>query len=107
MMSISEGLEIPPEPLEIKEQILREAREWGSLDKAHIWGKNRLQSYLWSRWKSRLRERGYTWQEFLRVMKLASTAALHWAEGRITWEEFVNQVIWLINTGARPGRLVG
>jgi len=43
-MLVSEGLEIPPEPIEIREQILGEAG--GGLERAHALSRNRLPGIL-------------------------------------------------------------
>ena len=41
----------------------------------------------------KLREEGFTWQKFLKLMKYRTGDAILWANGRITWEDFMNNVL--------------
>lgn len=91
-------LEIPPEPEEIRQSILalrsrlgpNRGIDWDSLA---VWGGNRLQQYLWTKWRMELRPKGFTWQKFLKLMKYRTGDAILWANGRISWEKFVKGVL--------------
>lgn len=41
----------------------------------------------------KLREEGFTWQKFLKLMKYRTGDAILWANDRITWEDFMNNVL--------------
>jgi len=91
-------LKIPAEPKEIHKYILalrsrlgpNEGIDWDSLA---VWAGNRIPQYLWTEWKIELRELGFTWQSFLKLMKYRTSDAILWANGRISWEDFLNNVL--------------
>lgn len=92
------NIKIPAEPDEVKKKILDlretldsdERIDWDSLS---VWYGNRIPQYLWNSWKDELREKGYSWQKFLRLMKYRTDDAILWARGSISWEDFANRVI--------------
>ncbi len=98
MKTLERKLEIPPEPKKIQESILAlrsrlspsSGIDWDSLA---VWAGNRIPQYLWAKWKMKLREEGFTWQRFLKLMKYRTADAILWANGRISWEDFVNKVL--------------
>jgi hypothetical protein len=98
MKTLERKLEIPPEPKKIQESILAlrsrlspsSGIDWDSLA---VWAGNRIPQYLWAKWKMKLREEGFTWQRFLQLMKYRTADAILWANGRISWEDFVNKVL--------------
>jgi len=97
------SLPLPPEPEDVK-AFIKEVRsrfseagasgddiDWDSLA---VWYLNKLPSYLWKYWKECLEKRGYSWQRFLKVIKLHTNDAIRWAinEG-VAWEDFVRNVM--------------
>jgi hypothetical protein len=103
------GLSVPREPTEIKELILAvRARlgtgddiEWDSLA---VWSFNRLPKYLWLCWKDELKERGITWQRFLRILRLKTADIIAWGlKDSISWEELVKRLEDAINSYSRRG----
>ena len=106
-------LRIPPEPRDIK-AFIREVRgrlgasgvsddiDWDSLA---VWYLNKLPSYLWRHWKTVLEGHGYTWQRFLKVIKLHTNDAVLWAlSGELSWREFIENVATTLKRYAKPPR---
>ena len=63
--------------------------DWGPLS---VWYGNLIPKYIWASWKLPLKQGGYTWQKFLRLMKYRTDDALLWIEEMILWEDFLNRV---------------
>ena len=96
------NLPFPPEPEDVK-AFIREVRDrlrststsgddidWDSLA---VWYLSKLPSYLWRHWKISLEKCGYTWQRFLKVIKLHTNDAILWAiNGELEWYEFLERV---------------
>jgi len=92
------GLSVPNEPIEIKEliQVVR-ARLGGDADldwdSLAVWVFNRLPKYLWNEWGNELRQRGITWQRFLRILRMHTLDMVEWAlKGSMPWPELVRRV---------------
>ncbi len=93
---------IPPEPKTLKKQLQIQKKEIGQkFDSLTIWFGNKLPSYLWKEggWSIKLKEEGYNWQGFLKVLSLHKKDLIHWSAGSMTWKELLNQ---LQNTIADP-----
>jgi hypothetical protein len=91
-------LKAPPEPAEVYEFIKRVRSLMGpsgsiDWDPLAVWAGSSIQKYLWSFWKGELKNKGFTWQEFLKLMKYRTDDAILWFYGKISWEEFVKRVI--------------
>ena len=87
---------IPPEPTDIKdamkelmEKMIGEPWDWQSLA---VWYGNKLPQYLWTRqdWKSELTKKGWRWQSFLSLLSKHTHEIIRWANGEISWREFIN-----------------
>ena len=96
--SKSSSLDIPPESDEIRRFIKAVREQLGPTsgvdwDSFAVWAGNKIPQYLWATWKEELKSRGITWPKFLRVMRYRTGDAIRWFYGRITWEEFVEEVI--------------
>lgn len=96
---LMEELSTPPEPIQIKKQILEVKASLGEgggidWDSLAVWYGNRIPRYLWSEcgWKSVLSGVGFTWQRFLKLMKYHTTDMVLWVGGGISWEEFMQKL---------------
>jgi len=95
------NLPLPPEPEDIK-AFTKEVRgkfkeSWAGddidQDSLAVWYLNKIPSYLWKYWKSELEREGYTWQRFLKVIKLHTNDAVLWAlDDRLSWNTFIENV---------------
>lgn len=63
-----------------------------------VWAGNQLPKYLWSKWKEELKAGGFTWQSFLKILRLRTDIILNWFNGLLPWDEFVIQTIELLNS---------
>jgi len=102
------GLKVPREPVEIKEfiQVVR-ARLGGGADVDYdflaVWAFNRLPKYLWNEWKDELKQRGTTWQKFLRILRVHTLDMVEWAlRGSMPWPELVRRVEESIDRYSAP-----
>ena len=95
------GLSVPREPVEIKELMRTVRARMGCEDNRNdidydslaVWSFNRLPKYLWEHWKSDLKERGITWQKFLRILKLHTLDMIEWAlRDSMSWSELVRKI---------------
>lgn len=89
---------VPKEPIEIKKQILELRNTWGSNSRIDwnslaVWYGNRIPQYLWNAWREELRKKGFTWQEFLKLLRYRTDDALLWVAGKISWENFVKKIL--------------
>ena len=111
------NLQTPPEPTDIK-QFIKEVRsrassgnvsgddiDWDSLA---VWYLNKLPSYLWRHWKGKLEKEGYTWQRFLKVVKLHTNDAIMWAlTEKLSWEAFVQNIVLTLKRYSKTGIRTG
>jgi len=92
------GFRTPKEPEDIKKKIMYARSQHKGYRRALIGIE--VPSYLWSHWKGELKNRGYAWSEFLKLMKdVGETTS--WAFGKLSWEDFVRKVVLSIE-GAHP-----
>ena len=59
----------------------------------YIWSGNQLPLYLWEKWRNDLNKKGFSWQSFLRIIKSRNYEAILWAHEKISWNEFVSELI--------------
>lgn len=95
------GFRVPEEPKEIKDLIrLVRTRMGGEIGKNNIdydsfsvWSFNRLPKYLWEQWKDELKERGITWQRFLKILRLHTVDMVEWAlYDRLGWTDLIEKI---------------
>lgn len=91
-------LKIPEGSKEVKKFIQAVRSQLGESDTINwdslaVWAGNRIPQYLWSKWRTELKKRGFTWQKFLRLMKYRTDDAILWTYNRISWTDFVEKVI--------------
>ena len=92
-------LEVPEEPIDIKSAIKHVRKIYGDesnvkYDSLAVWAFNRLPAYLWRKWSAELKSMGYTWQKFLRVLRLRTDDMVAWAlTESLDWNEFINRVV--------------
>lgn len=97
------NLRIPPEPKDVK-LFIKEVRSRASAevtsrndidwDSLAVWYLSKLPSYLWKQWKNELEKEGYTWQKFLKVIKLHTNDTVLWAlKEEISWDVFAKRVM--------------
>ena len=89
-------LSIPPEPKLFKKQAKeqKQNKEW-DIDSIFLWFGNKLPSYLWKDggWSKPLKEEGYDWQSFLKVLSLHKKEMISWSWNSISWKDFLNKLI--------------
>lgn len=56
-----------------------------------VWSGNQLPKYLWNAWKDDLKSEGFTWQSFLKILRLRTDIVLQWFHDMILWDDFVRQ----------------
>lgn len=91
----------PPEPKEVKAwmQELKNTTfsdptiDW---DSYVVWAGNQLPKYLWSQWKDELKPLGFTWQKFLKLLRLRTDNMLLWYRGVMPWPRLVGTITELI-----------
>jgi len=86
---------IPPEPVTLKKQFQAQKSNDGSkFDSLVLWFGNKLPSYLWKEggWSFTLKEEGYNWQGFLKILSLHKKELIRWSAGSMTWNELLVQV---------------
>lgn len=86
---------IPPEPTVLKKQSQKQKneKEW-DIDSLSLWFGNKLPSYIWKEggWSKNLKEEGYTWQGFLKILSLHKKEMIHWSRDAISWREFLTKL---------------
>ncbi len=85
----------PPEPITLKKQSkeLSNEKDW-KVDSLVAWFGNRLPSYLWkeSGWSKPLKEQGFNWQSFLKILSLHKKDMISWSRDSITWNELLLKI---------------
>lgn len=98
-MAISQSLPTPPEPKDVRNRIIDVSKILGpgdeiDWDSQAVWAFNALPKYLWENWGPQLKPMGFTWQRFLKLLKLHTNDMILWAlREAMTWEDFVRGVI--------------
>jgi hypothetical protein len=93
-------MELSPigEPVHIKNRIKQIGKVMCSSNDANchkviVWSNNELVKYLWDAWSEKLKVHGYSWQKFLKILKLMTGDIILWAiKDSITWDELLNRV---------------
>lgn len=90
-------LTIPNEPTDIKKmaQVEKLGVEW-NIDSLIAWVGNSLPKYLWTtcNWGIVLKKRGYTWQNFLKILSLHHKGNIAlWLRGKMAWKDLIESVI--------------
>jgi hypothetical protein len=94
-------LSAPPEPADIKTWMkhVHQMMYVGpgvNWEPAVIWAGNRLPKYFWDHWKAELKQRGFTWQMFMRVMRYRTDNILLWYRGSLPWSKLVGTIVELV-----------
>jgi hypothetical protein len=96
------NLSIPKEPKDVKEWINSFERrgrtpgiDWASLN---VWYGNQLPKYLWHEWKDELKQAGFNWQKFLKILKYRTDQIILWSNNKMSWEGLVKEIIKLVNS---------
>ncbi len=84
-------LRIPPEPLLLKKQSEEQKDNAWDIDSLSLWFGNRLPTYLWNDagWSTPLKEEGYNWQSFLKILSLHKKEMIRWSRNALSWKEFL------------------
>lgn len=95
-------LKIPKEPKEILTQMENIRAQMGpsiiDWDSFAVWYGNQLPKYLWNEWKEELKQRGFTWQKFLKLLRMRTDTILAWFKGIRKWEDTAKDIINLIES---------
>ena len=58
-----------------------------------VWSNNELPKYLWDRWSNVLKHHGYSWQKFLKALRLTTRDMILWAlKDSLTWDELIERI---------------
>ena len=85
----------PPEPVVLKKQSKEQKNERGwKMDSLVLWFGNRLPSYLWKEggWSKPLKDEGFSWQSFLKILSLHKKDMIQWSRDSITWNELLFKI---------------
>jgi hypothetical protein len=88
-------LKIPPEPKILKEQFLAQKKNIElKIDSLTVWFGNKLPSYLWKEggWSKPLKQEGYNWQSFLKVLALHKKDMIRWSWNSLSWKDFLHKL---------------
>lgn len=95
-------LNIPKEPRGIRERMKVVRKQMGASDidwdSFAVWHGNQFPQYLWHEWKNELKTRGFTWQKFLRLLRMRTDTVLAWFKGIRAWEDTAQDIIDLIES---------
>jgi len=98
---------LPEEPKDVKEMIKSVRAMLGGdgnvdYDSLSVWAFNKLPKYLWRYWGNELRQRGITWQKFLKILKLHTSDIVAWAlHDQLGWAELVKRLVQSIEAYSR------
>ncbi len=101
----------PPEPVELKEEVLRfldkypESRQEGGhsvADAVSYWYGNKLPRYLWkSGWGLKLQEAGVDRERFMRTIGAHRSGFFRWIDGDMTWDRLIELMTLSVSKTAR------
>jgi len=85
---------IPPEPTSLKQQSNEEESKKWDIDTITVWFGNKLPSYLWKEggWAKPLKEEGYNWQSFLKILSLHKKDMIKWSWDTLSWKDFLLKI---------------
>jgi hypothetical protein len=91
---------LSPEPLDVKEIILRTRDIFRGIltdpfriNRLSAWSINVFPKYLWRYWGDELRRNRYTWQRFLKALRLRTYGIAEWTLGRISWSRLIGEIV--------------
>jgi len=88
-------LSIPPEPKILKNQFAKQKKNIElKLDNLTLWFGNKLPSYLWNEggWSKPMKNEGYNWQSFLKILSLHKKDMISWSWNSISWKDFLLKI---------------
>lgn len=88
-------LEIPPEPISVKEEIVRGLKANRKLQIMSLKQATWIASPLWSEvgWGKELKRHGITWQKFMVIMRDHYPYFLDWVMGRMSWSGVMKRLV--------------
>lgn len=94
-----------PEPENLKQwmQDLRQNIFKGDDDKLNwdsstVWAANRLPKYFWDQWKPELKDRGFRWQSFSKLLRYRTDKLILWYRNELPWEDLVREITELMDS---------
>ena len=87
------------EPVDLKKDIQdlisRMRDETWDYQSLGVWAANKIPQYLWTEldWKSSLKEDGWTWQRFLKMMSRHTNDLIRWVSDKMTWDDVI-KILW-------------
>jgi len=109
-MGVNMKLTIPPEPEKLKKQFMKQKEEIElKIDSLTLWLGNRLPSYIWKNggWSKPLKEEGYNWQSFLKILSLHKIEMIKWSRNTLSWRDFLLKIQETIKDPIFKKMLVG
>ena len=88
-------LDVPPEPRILKDQLSKQKKNIElKIDSLTIWFGNKLPSYLWKEggWSKPLKQEGYSWQSFLKIISLHKKDMIKWSWNTLSWKELLSKL---------------
>ena len=60
-------------------------------DSLSLWFGNKLPSYIWKNggWSKPLKDEGYNWQSFLKILSLHKKDMIRWSKNTISWKDLL------------------
>ena len=101
---------IPPEPEVLKKQLINHKEEIEmKFDSLTFWLGNRLPSYIWKNggWAAPLKEEGYNWQSFLKILSLHKIEMIKWSSNALSWKDFLQKILETIKDPVLKKMVVG
>ena len=83
---------IPPEPKKLKKQFILQMKDLElKFDSLSLWFGNKLPSYIWKNggWSKPLKDEGYSWQSFLKILSLHKKDMIRWSKNSISWRDLL------------------
>jgi len=89
------NLDIPQEPISVKELIKRGLEAHRELEIASLKQGTWIASPLWSKagWSTELNRHGLTWQKFMVIVRDHFPYFLDWVTGRMGWDEAMGKLV--------------
>ncbi len=84
-------MKIPEEPKNIKAEIEARRKKLGGY--LSVWYGSPISSHLWTEWKEELKEKGFTWQKFQKLMSHYTDEMIQWSRGQMSWESLVEKIL--------------
>ncbi|MBZ0256709.1 hypothetical protein K8I31_11645 [bacterium] len=98
LSKITEPENIKQKMRELKQTTFADDKSDIDWDSSIVWAGNLLPKYFWDNWKIELKDRGFTWQSFSKLLGYQTDKIILWFRNELTWKELVREIVKVMDS---------